>query len=74
MADGNRIHIFKFPRDAVIPCNSEVYVYTCPGRMKKEELDGLPTPNILWKNLDGSLRRKEVLNNGNNYSLASKSY
>ncbi len=62
VTDGKKMHIFIFPEDCVIPASSTMNVYTCPGKV--EDHNDFIEPYVLWTNLDGSLRRKEVLNNG----------
>ncbi len=64
ISDGKKLHTFVFPLNCVIHRNSTLNVYTCPGR---EYNGGVYTnPCVLWTNLDGTMRKKEVLNNGAN--------
>jgi hypothetical protein len=64
ISDGKKLHTFVFPLNCVIHRNSTLNVYTCPGR---EHNGGVYTnPCVLWTNLDGTMRKKEVLNNGAN--------
>ncbi len=60
--DSKHLHIYKFPSDTTIEPNSVLYLYTCPGGSHGS--GELNRPFVLWKNTDGSLRKKEVLNNG----------
>ena len=55
-------HVFRFPDNFSLSAHSEVVVYCTPGKL--EGSDSLSEPYLLWTNADGSLRRKEVLNNG----------
>lgn len=61
LCDLKKRHAFKFP-----PCkldgNSDIRIYCCPG-LKHKHFEFIE-PYLLWTNSDGSLRRKEVLNNG----------
>jgi hypothetical protein len=62
ISDGKKLHTFVFPVNCVIHGNSTLNVYTCPGG---EHNGGVfINPCVLWTNLDGTMRRKEVLNNG----------
>lgn len=61
ITDSKRLHTFTFPDSTMIGAHSELFLYTCPGA---NHHDTFREPNVLWKNHDGSLRRKEVLNNG----------
>jgi hypothetical protein len=60
LIDSKHLHAFKFPRNTMIPSKSVLYVYTCPAGNHQSDFN---EPNVLWKNNDGSLRRKEALNN-----------
>ncbi len=62
ITDGKKMHLFKFPDDCSIPGSATLHVYTCPG--KSHNHDAFVEPYVLWTNLDGTLRKKEVLNNG----------
>ncbi len=59
--DDKDLHQLTFPEGTEIESKGVLYIYTCPGAHK----GAFENPNILWRNMDGSLRRKEVLNNGN---------
>eukprot|EP01038_Epipyxis_sp_PR26KG_P006456 gene6456-8880_t len=61
VTDGKKMHCFKFPSNCKIPPLTEMAVYTCPGKITNHAV--LIEPHVLWTNHDGSLRRKEVLNN-----------
>ncbi len=58
--DDKAIHKLVFPVGTEIESKGVLYIYTCPGAYRGT----FEMPNVLWKNLDGSLRKKEVLNNG----------
>lgn len=62
ITDYKKLHFFKFPDDCVIAANGNLVVHTCPGRSKGNA--EFVEPCVLWTNHDGSLRKKEVLNNG----------
>lgn len=61
LLDSHKAHEFHFPEDTIVPALSELYVYTCPA---SNHQDSFKEPCVLWRNSDGSLRKKEVLNNG----------
>ena len=61
LLDSHKAHEFHFPEDAIVPALGELYVYTCPA---SNHQDSFKEPNVKWRNSDGSLRKKEVLNNG----------
>jgi hypothetical protein len=62
VVDSKRLHKFTFGKDHIVPAHSQLHLYTCPGG---NYLKGhFISPYALWMNHDGSLRRKEVLNNG----------
>ncbi|CAM9855233.1 unnamed protein product, partial [Discosporangium mesarthrocarpum] len=66
-------HTFIFPEGAVIPPQGSITVYCSPGHLSKEELRGVGKGDLLWLNQDGTLRRKEVLNNnGEEITLADR--
>lgn len=60
LVDSKHHHTFTLPEEAIIPAQGTLYVYTCPGGNHQSRFQ---TPHVLWTNHDGSLRRKEVLNN-----------
>lgn len=60
--DENRFHHFTFPRDTNIPPLTDLYLYTTPALVEDESV--FKEPYVLWRNHDGSYRKKEVLNNG----------
>mmetsp|Transcript_495 Transcript_495/g.875 ORF Transcript_495/g.875 Transcript_495/m.875 type:complete len:532 (-) Transcript_495:39-1634(-) len=62
IADGKIHHTFRFPSRCRIPPRSEYYIYTCPGADQFDH-GTLFEYHVLWTNLDGTLRRMEVLNN-----------
>lgn len=62
ITDGHRQHVFKFPHNCKIPPQTELYLYSCPGKIVNHA--ALAEPHVLWTNHDGSLRKKEVINNG----------
>lgn len=62
VTDGHRQHVFRFPAKCKIPPLTELYLYCCPGKIVNHA--ALMEPHVLWTNHDGTLRKKEVLNNG----------
>ena len=60
LVDSKRLHVLKFPAETLVPANSVLHVYTCPGGNHQARFN---EPNVLWTNNDGTLRRKEVLHN-----------
>lgn len=64
VVDRKRLHKFVFSEDDhIIQPHGTLYLYTCP-KLTIEQGKVFRDPHVLWRNLDGSLRRKEVLNNG----------
>lgn len=61
LADQRKNHIHRFDRDAWILPGMKLHVYTCPG--KNVPATGFREPYVLLTNRDGSLRKKEILNN-----------
>eukprot|EP00602_Paraphysomonas_sp_CaronLab_P008398 CAMPEP_0185026256 /NCGR_PEP_ID=MMETSP1103-20130426/10186_1 /TAXON_ID=36769 /ORGANISM="Paraphysomonas bandaiensis, Strain Caron Lab Isolate" /LENGTH=360 /DNA_ID=CAMNT_0027559767 /DNA_START=152 /DNA_END=1234 /DNA_ORIENTATION=- len=61
VSDFHKNHVFTFPDDFRMEKLSFVRIYTCPGRMKHSPV--CDDPYLLWTNNDGSLRKKEILNN-----------
>jgi hypothetical protein len=60
LVDAKGLHAWTFDANNIIPANSMLYVYTCPGGSHNIRFQ---EPNVLWTNNDGSLRRKEALHN-----------
>jgi hypothetical protein len=60
--DYHQIHCYTFPSDFILPSQSSVTLYCCPGKYGRELNESQTV--LFWKNNDGSLRKKEVLNNG----------
>ena len=61
LSDSYKKHIYKFPESSKISSFSFLVVDCCPGKRKEiEEKEDY----LLWRNNDGTLRKKEVLNNG----------
>ncbi|CAM9497910.1 unnamed protein product [Choristocarpus tenellus] len=56
-------HNFQFPEKCTILARGSITVYCSPGQLSDYELNTLGKGNLMWLNQDGSLRRKEVLNN-----------
>lgn len=67
VVDFRKLHRFKFPVDTKIPPHGDIHLYTCPGGHSPEPPNAWREPYVFWRNNDGSLRRKEVLNNGRCY-------
>ena len=61
LSDFHGKHIYEFPDDFVMHEQSKVVLFCCPG--KRPHVDDYQVNHLLWKNKDGTLRRKEVLNN-----------
>lgn len=62
--DYHQKHCYKFPDNFILLSKSFVTLYCCPGKLAyHQELQETET-KLFWKNNDGSLRKKEVLNNG----------
>lgn len=62
VTDSKKLHRFTFPENTSVEPLSQLHLYTCPGGSHN---DGeFIEPYVLWTNSDGSLRKKEVLNNG----------
>lgn len=62
LSDRARHHMYSFPQGYSLPAGKSVTLHCCPGKLSPAEVDALPKRDLLWKNQDGSLRRKEVLN------------
>lgn len=62
--DYHQKHSYKFPDNYIFPAKSYVTIYCCPGQLPHHDSLSDTETILLWKNNDGSLRRKEVLNNG----------
>jgi len=60
--DSRGLYVFKIPEGCMVPPQTSLYLYTCPGRPHSSE--PFRQPHVLWTNHDGSLRKKEVLKNG----------
>lgn len=61
--DRKRLHKFVFTEDEhIVQPHGTLYLYTCP-KLTMERQKSFQDPHVLWRNVDGSLRRKEVLNN-----------
>ncbi len=71
VVDRKRLHKFIFTEDEhIIQPHGTLYLYTCP-KLTIEQGKTFLDPHVLWRNVDGTLRRKEVLNNGmSDYFLA----
>ncbi|CAM9952253.1 unnamed protein product [Pylaiella littoralis] len=64
LSDRLQKHTFHFPAGCVVRARRSLTLYCCPGKLSEGALDNLPqTTAVLWKNQDGSLRRKEVMDN-----------
>lgn len=64
VVDSRKLHKFVFQKDEdKIEPHGTLYLYTCP-KLSIEREVVFKEPHVLWRNLDGSLRRKEILNNG----------
>jgi hypothetical protein len=62
--DYHQSHRYNFPSDFILPSQSSVTLYCCPGKYGPA-VDSSQRERVLyWRNNDGSLRKKEVLNNG----------
>lgn len=61
LTDSKKLHRFTFPEGTEIASLSQLHVYTCPGG-SHHKTDFIQ-PCVLWTNFNGTLRRKEVLNN-----------
>jgi hypothetical protein len=63
--DDKGMYKLQIPEGTVLDGNAVLFVYTCPGLTR-----GIfEKPNVLWRNADGCLRRKPILNNGNRSCL-----
>lgn len=60
LQDIKHLHHFNFPPETKVLPHSELTVYTCPGGNYQRNF---VEPCVKWLNNDGSLRKKEVLNN-----------
>lgn len=72
LADSRKLHYLLFTNQDKIEARSQLYIYCCPGNpninhnhstKSAKQTSSFMEPNVLWKNNDGSLRKKEVLNN-----------
>lgn len=63
LQDLKALHRFYFPENTDLPASGQLNLYTCPGN--PDVPNHFTGDYVLWKNHDGSLRKKEVLNNGN---------
>lgn len=70
--DINGTHRLCFPSGTILPASSHLFVYSCPGGDKNESRT-YREPYVLWRNQDGSLRRKEVLNNRKTHRVSFSS-
>lgn len=71
VVDWRHLHKFVFGPDDIVPGNSQLHLYTCPG---SHHTGQYIAPYALWTNHDGTLRRKEVLNNGRYCYLINNIY
>jgi hypothetical protein len=62
IADGKQNHTFRFPSRCRIPPQTEYYIYCQPGGPEFNH-GTLFEYHVLWTNVDGTLRKMEVLNN-----------
>ena len=63
ISDFHGKHVYHFPAGFELPPRSKAVLFCCPGT--RPHVDDYQVNHLLWKNRDGTLRRKEVLNNGN---------
>lgn len=69
ISDYHKRHIFSFPDDFILEPYSSVIIYCCPGKIR--HVEDIQENHLLWTNSDGTLRRKEVLNNGISFLFLS---
>jgi hypothetical protein len=63
VSDQRKLHVHRFGPDCWLLPQMKLHVYTCPGKSTGIPRGGFKEPYILWTNRDGSLRKKEILNN-----------
>ncbi|CAM9467935.1 unnamed protein product [Ectocarpus sp. 6 AP-2014] len=63
LTDRLQRHTYHFPERFVLRARTSLTLYCCPGKFSEGALHNLPQPFLLWHNQDGSLRRKEVMEN-----------
>jgi hypothetical protein len=69
ISDSDVKHVYCFPDGFLLPAVSKVVLFCCPG--KRAHVDDYQVNHLLWSNRDGTMRRKEVLNNGKRIILSS---
>jgi hypothetical protein len=62
LCDFHECNWFRFPDDFVLDPGQSVTIYCCPGKRARGSV--YRAPYVLWTNKDGSLRQRNVLNNG----------
>jgi hypothetical protein len=62
ISDFHGKHVYHFPDNFVLPSVSKAVLFCCPGI--RPHVDDYQVNHLLWMNKDGTMRRKEVLNNG----------
>ena len=60
--DESGAHRFNFPFDFMLPGNSSVVIYACPGKYLPA-IENRPDLHLMWKTEKGTSRKAEVLNN-----------
>lgn len=64
VTDMRKLHKFEFTdEECKLDPHAMLTLYTCP-RLTMEKHLPFKEPFVMWRNTDGSLRKKEVLNNG----------
>jgi len=67
ISDFHGKHVYHFPDDFEMPAVSKAVLFCCPGQ--RPHVDDYQVNHLLWMNKDGSLRKKEVLNNDGDCAL-----
>eukprot|EP00903_Cladosiphon_okamuranus_P006717 g6555.t1 len=71
LTDRHHRHTYHFPSGSVVRARRSLILYCCPGKLSDEALENLPRNALLWRNQDGSLRKKEVLDNTGDFAILS---
>jgi hypothetical protein len=73
ISDQQAKHTFVLPNGSIVASNSRLHIY-CSAKGRNLDSPNLKVPRIFWRNKDGSLRMKNVLNDGDAFSLSTTYY